>query len=168
MSDTQEATASALDEAFPGMQDVTPEQVQDADEKLTLDHELLAANPELAALLGQTDKDIVNFIPDRPGKSVVGKLVDITEVDSDYHRERDSVPMLVIEGPSGTLWGVRCYHTVLLNEVERRIEKGRLNIGDLVAVKYLGKGGKEDRSLQQYDNYRLSVKPAPKQQQPVS
>ena len=150
MSDTEENSTQIIKEVFPGAEEVTRDVEQ-------LDQEMMP--PAFRELLDEANREILNWIPDRPGREVVGTLMDITDVESKFHENRDTVPMLVLQSASGALWGVRCYHSVLLDEVERRIEKGRLNIGDLVAVKYLGKGVDANRDLNQYENYRLVVKP---------
>lgn len=115
-------------------------------------------SPELQALFDEAGRDILNWIPSEAGQQVGGTLRDITDVDADFV-DGGTVPMLVIESPSGVMWGVRAYHSVLRNEITRKLEKGRLKIGDLVAIVYQGKGGDPDRTLNQYENYRIVVKP---------
>lgn len=120
--------------------------------------DLEMADAELRSLLTDADREIVNWIPDTPGQKVGGVLKDITDVDADFV-EGGTVPMLVIESPTGRLWGVRAYHSVLRNEIKRRLDKNRLKVGDLVVVVYQGKGGEANAARQQYENYRLVVKP---------
>lgn len=114
--------------------------------------------PELQALFDEAQREILNWIPSEAGQEVGGILRDITDVDADFV-DGGTVPMLVIESPSGILWGVRAYHSVLRNEILRRIEKGRMHIGDMLVIVYAGKGGDPNRTLQQYENYRLVVRP---------
>lgn len=151
----EDAAVEQIQDAFPG----TTEDAQVVESLESLDQDMMPQ--EYKSLLDSATREVVNWIPDRPGKDVVGKLIDIMDVESKFHRDRDTVPMLIIESASKVYWGVRCYHSVLLDEVERRIESGRLKIGDIIAIVYLGKGGNEaTRDLQQYENYRVRVKPA--------
>jgi hypothetical protein len=152
--DSPEAEAAAI--ARLQEQGLLPK--PDKDLEAIMDADRAIRTPELQALFDQAQRDILNWIPTTSGQEVGGVLRDITDVDADFV-EGGTVPMLVIESPSGVLWGVRAYHSVLRNEIERRIEKGRLQIGYTVAIVYTGKGGDPNRKLNQYENYRLAVKP---------
>lgn len=146
----EEEAVAKVEEVFPGTETLDAQE-----EEFT--------SPELNRLFTQIERDIVNWIPQNPGDKVGGTLIDITDVDAEFVQDRDSVPMLIIESPTKRLWGVRCYATVLRNEVERRLNRGTLRIGYLIAITYKGKGGEEGRTLNQYGNYRVTAEP-PKSQ----
>ena len=152
--DTPEAEEAALQRLKE--QGLLPNDVQ-VEQAIAQDQEHMT--PELQALFDEATREILNWIPSEVGQKVGGILRDITDVDADFV-DGGTVPMLVIESPGGTLWGVRAYHSVLRNEISRRIEKGRLHVGDTIAVVYQGKGGDPNRTLNQYENYRLVVRPS--------
>jgi hypothetical protein len=107
-------------------------------------------------LLDLVERDIKGWRP-QPGQAVVGKLVDVTDATTTYGDGK--YPLLVIEAPSGALIGVHCFHTVLRSDIERRISRGTLHIGDRISVKYIGKGeAAEGKSAPEM--YRVAVKPA--------
>jgi len=156
MADKQvsfEDTPEAEAEAIKRLQDkgILPEQT--AAKAQDFEHR----SPELQALFDEAQRNILNWIPDEAGQEVGGILKDITDVDADFVAG-GTVPMLIIESPAGILWGVRTYHSVLRNEIERRIEKGRLKVGDMIVIVYRGKGGDPNRTLNQYEDYRVVVR----------
>lgn len=79
------------------------------------------------------DIDVVAFRPEREGESVEGVLVARDITTSDY--TTDEIPVLTLKQADGVYRGVRGYHQVLRNE----LEKVDPQIGDTVAIKYLGK-----------------------------
>lgn len=142
------------------MSDSTAEEVADffADDSSTTEVQE-SYTGDLRELLDFVEIEVINWIP-KPGDVLAGTLFDVKEVDSDFHKDRGGrVPMLVIKAPSGKYYGVRCYATVLLKEVEFKLSKNRLSAGDSVAIKYVGKrpGG----IGAEYDDWRFtSRKPA--------
>jgi hypothetical protein len=91
---------------------------------------------ELERLIEQVEKEVVAWRPN-PGDKVFGILRDITDSsEGDF----GSYPILQIETPNGILVGVHCFHTILRNEVTRKVAKGTLQLGDQIAILYVGQG----------------------------
>ena len=114
------------------------------------------ADESILNLLDIVEKDVRGWNPE-PGDKIFGVVADITDVPSRY---REPYPMITIETPSGRLVGVHCFHEVLRNEVERRLKRRTLKIGDRIAIAYRGeleaKGDKNPANM-----YRIAI--APKQ-----
>jgi hypothetical protein len=110
------------------------------------------ASGELERLLNQVEKEVVAWRPN-PGDKVGGILRDISDSsEGDY----GSYPILQIETPSGLLVAVHCFHTVLRNEVQRKVEKGTLQVGDQIAILYVGQGIAQG-SKNAPEMYRIAV-----------
>lgn len=109
---------------------------------------------EFKGLLDQVGRDVVGWKP-APGDTVIGTLVDISEAESEY----GSYPLLTVEVPGARLVGVHCFHTVLRREIERKLARNLLHVGDQIAVQYRGEGvatsGRNAPNM-----YRVAVKPA--------
>lgn len=114
------------------------------------------ASEDLLGLLDQVDRDIVGWKPN-PGDKVYGKLVDITEGESEW----GPYPLLVIETPSGRLVGVHAFHTVLKKEVERKIARGTMHIGVGIAIAYRGEGNARGGNNAP-NMYRIAISPVAK------
>lgn len=112
------------------------------------------ADPELKRLLDQVDLDVVGWLP-KPGDKIYGTVSDLTTGTSDY----GEYPLIIISTPSGRLVGVHAFHQVLRNEIEKKIEQGRLNIGDQIAVAYKGEGEAKGGNSAPH-MYRVAIKPA--------
>jgi hypothetical protein len=109
---------------------------------------------DLLDLLNQVDRDVVGWLPN-PGDKIAGTVVDITMATSRW----GAYPLVTLETSSGKLIAIHCFHTVLKNEVGRKIEQDRLNVGDLMAVAYRGEGdAKEGREAA--NMYRVAIRPA--------
>ena len=112
---------SDLEDAFPGLSDVDKEQ----------------ASEELLNLLTQVERDVEAWRPE-PGDSVYGTFRDI---DDSSEGDFGSYPILTIETPSGRLVSVHAFHTVLRRNIERKLNRGILKIGDEIAIQYRGPSG---------------------------
>jgi hypothetical protein len=90
-------------------------------------------------------------------EGIQGHVLSLTYIETDQKYGGGEVPMLEIQEKDGHVWSVRAYHTVLRNQ----IEKNAPEVGDLVALKYLGEkeNKKGDNS---YQNYGMSCPPCVK------
>lgn len=95
------------------------------------------ASPELRSMLDLAEREVSVWIADMNQRELYGKVVDISEVESDFKDDK-MVPLLTIETPTSRLVQVFCWHTVLCNEVERQINRGQLVIGGSIAIVYKG------------------------------
>jgi len=79
---------------------------------------------------------------------IQGHVLSLTYIETDQKYGGGEVPMLEIEESDGHVWSVRAYHTVLRNQIEKHDPE----VGDLVAVKYLGEkdNKKGDNTYQNY------------------
>jgi hypothetical protein len=130
--------AQKLEDTFPGLSDIDREQ----------------ASEGLLNLLTQVERDVEAWRPE-PGDSVYGIFRD---VDDSSEGDYGSYPILIIESPSGRLISVHAFHTVLRRNVERKMSRGILKIGDEIAIQYRGaasegKGGKNPAEM-----YRVAVR----------
>lgn len=108
---------------------------------------------ETEDLLDIVEKDVEGWRPE-PGDKLAGIVTDITEGSSEY----GDYPLITVQKKDGTLVGVHCFHQVVRNEINRKIDSGRLRIGDLIAFSYKGEG--EARNGKNAPNmYRVAVKP---------
>lgn len=96
-------------------------------------------------------------------RTVYGRLVDITEIDGQYGRYR----LLIIEPPDGSplgrqydgaLWAVHSFHTILANEVQRRLDRGHLQLEDEVAIDYGGLARRAKPGQNAPHLYRIEVR----------
>jgi|SRR6516164_4771199 hypothetical protein len=136
MSEVSDPTT--LEEAFPGLTDIDKEQ----------------ATEGMLNLLNQVEREVVAWRPE-PGDSVFGTFRDI---DDSSQGDYGSYPIIIIESPSGRMVAVHAFHTVLRNNIERKMHRGVLQIGDEIAIQYRGtqgegKGGKNPAEL-----YRVAVR----------
>lgn len=111
------------------------------------------APEEMRAMLDQVEQEIHAWIPN-PGDKVFGQVSDISESqEGDF----GAYPIVLIKTPSGKFIHVHCFHTILRREIERRVSRGQLVIGDYLAIKYEGqgeaKGGKEAARI-----YRVAIR----------
>lgn len=95
-------------------------------------------------------------------RTVYGHLADITEIDGAFGVYR----LIILEPPEGSplsvtfddaLWAVHCFHKVLANEVQRRLDRGHLLIDDEVAVSYGGLARRAKPGQNAAHLYRLDV-----------
>ena len=89
------------------------------------------------------------------GDVIVGTLRDVTDsAEGDY----GSYPIVLIETEDKQLVTVHAFHTILRREIERKLQRGTLKLGDEIAILYVGKlpgkGGREPAN-----NYRVAVNP---------
>lgn len=84
-------------------------------------------------------------------EGIQGRVLNVTYIETDQKYGGGEVPMLEIEEKDGHVWSVRAYHSVLRNHIEKHAPE----VGDLVAIKYLGEkeNKKGDNS---YQNYGMS------------
>lgn len=135
MTDTSDQ--ERLEQAFPGIEDL----------------DYANATEGMRDLLGQVELDVVGWRPE-PGAKVFGTVKDIADSEEG---EFGSYPIIVIQTPSGTLVGVHAFHTVLKNDVERKIKRGTLKIGSEIAIQYRGQGeAKGTRNAPEM--YRVAVR----------
>lgn len=111
---------------------------EDEDEEFNLLDEITEDNGE--AWKPADDEDIP--------EGIQGKVISVSSVETDQKYGGGTVPLLEIQEKSGRIWSVRGYHTVLRNQ----IEKNNPQVGDIVAIKYLGEkdNKKGDNSYQNY------------------
>ena len=98
------------------------------------DADIQLASESLQKLFDLVDRDVIAWRP-MVGDKVGGTLRDISESSEG---EFGKYLILMVETPSGRLVNVHCFHTVLRNEVERKIKRGYLATGDEIAIAYLG------------------------------
>lgn len=92
-------------------------------------------------------------IPD----GIQGHILSVSTVATDQKYGGGDVPYLEIEEKDGHIWSVRGYHTVLRNQIEKHDPQ----VGDLVALKYLGeKDNKKGDNT--YQNYGMACPPCVK------
>lgn len=136
MSDTSDL--QPLEDAFPGLQELDREQ----------------ASPELLGLLSQVERDVTAWRPE-PGDSVYGTLRDIEDSsEGDF----GSYPIIIIETPSAKLVSVHAFHTILRRNLERKMNRGILKIGDEIAIQYRGVSGEGKGGKNPAEMYRVAVR----------
>lgn len=114
----------------------------------------MSLEEDIQDLFGLVDKDITAWRPS-PGDRVGGILRDITDSnEGDF----GSYVILLIERPDGSLTGVHCFHKVLRGDIERRLERGTLQVGDQIAIKYIGESGKVTTGKNAANMYRVAVR----------
>lgn len=117
-----------------------------------LDHGM--ASKDLLDLFDQVNQDVMAWRPQDGNPQIGGTVTDISEAGSDF----GTYPLLTIRTPSGKYVTVHAFHTVLQNELNRRIASGRLKVGDTIAIAYKGEGeAKAGRTAPEM--YRVAVKP---------
>ena len=128
---------SDLEAAFPGIE-LEKEQASD----------------ELLALLTQVERDTKSWRPE-PGDSVYGTLRDI---DESSEGDFGAYPIYVIETPTGQLVSVHAFHTVLRKNLEKKVARGILRIGDEIAIRYVGAFGEAKGGKNPAEMYRVAVR----------
>lgn len=146
MTDTESSAIKRLNEAgLGGTEESLPGVNSDLDRQM--------ATGDMQELVSQLDRDAKGWNPDSD-PVIFGKVLEITESNEG---EFGAYPIIMIETPSGRLINIHCFHTILQNEVQRRMDRGSLTEGSLIAVSYEGrlesKGGREPGY-----NYKLRVK----------
>lgn len=81
---------------------------------------------------------------------IQGRVVSRTVIESDQKYGGGTIPLLEIEESNGHIWSVRGYHSVLRGQ----IEKNDPQIGDTVAIKYLGEVDNK-KGDQTYFSYKM-------------
>ena len=127
----------SLEDAFPGLTDIDREQ----------------ANDDLLNLLNQVERDVTAWRPEA-GDSVFGVFRDI---DDSSEGDFGSYPILIIETPSSRLIAVHAFHTVLRRNIERKLTRGVLKIGDEIAIQYRGPVGEGKGGKNPAEMYRVAV-----------
>lgn len=111
------------------------------------------APEELRGMLDQVDQEIHAWIPN-PGDKIFGTVSDISE---STEGEYGAYPIILVKTPSGKFVHIHCFHTILRREIDRRVSRGQLVVGDLIAIKYDGEGersgGKEAARI-----YRVAIR----------
>lgn len=111
------------------------------------------ADEGLQKLLDLVDKDVIAWRPEA-GDVVAGTLRDVSESsEGDF----GSYVILMIETPKGKLVNVHCFHTVLRRDVERRLQRGTLKVGDQIAIKYIGEAELAGKGKNAANLYRVVV-----------
>jgi hypothetical protein len=121
--------SETVERAFPGTTE-EPGLVKEQD------LEYGTASDSLKKLFDNVIKDVHSWRPE-PGDVIGGMLIDISD---STEGEFGSYVILTIETPSGRLVSVHCFHTVLRREIERKLERGTLRVGDEIAIMYVGEG----------------------------
>lgn len=112
------------------------------------------ASDELKSLLDEVEHGAKGWMP-KAGDTVYGTVMEISEIESgDY----DDYQMVTVKQPDGSLVNVHCFHTVLGNEISRKINNGKLKEGSQIAVKYLGEGEAKAGNNAPH-MYRVAVRP---------
>ena len=127
----------SLEEAFPGLTDIDKEQ----------------ASESILNLITQVERDVTAWRPE-PGDSVYGVFRDI---DDSSEGDFGSYPILIIESTSGRLVAVHAFHTVLRRNIERKLNRGILRIGDEIAIQYRGPVGEGKGGKNPAEMYRVAV-----------
>ena len=142
------------------MSDLTPDAARSPHDDFADSDPAASAAPEeemydatLEELLAQVDQDVKGWLP-KDGDKIAGTVVDVTDGTSDY----GTYPLLTIQTPSGKLVGVHCFHQVLRNDIERKIEKGKLAEGWNIAIAYKGEGAASEGKNAPH-MYRVATRP---------
>lgn len=108
---------------------------------------------EYQDLVNSAEQEVHGWLP-KPGQTLFGTVMDISEAESEY----GTYPLLIVRRPSGMLVGAHCFHTVLKREIQRKLNDGRLDIGDDIAIHYIGEGvASQGRNAP--NMYRVTVRP---------
>lgn len=105
------------------------------DDSFELDRQMMTKEQE--DMLTQLGRDVRAWRPEKAGDAVLGTLIDITDGGQDG-KFGGTYPLLIIETPSARLVGVHCFHTTLRREVEKRMSRGTLSMGDTVGIVFKG------------------------------
>jgi hypothetical protein len=113
-----------------------------------------ALPPELREMLDQSETDYVGWNPEeRP--QVAGTVADIApNCDCGGYGSHNIV---FIDSPVGDSVAVHVFHTTLRSQMEDRIRLGRLSVGDLIVISYLGKAPSKVKGHADVNNYRVVV-----------
>ena len=102
----------------------------------------------------ETESTSNAWIPENPGDTLTGKVVDVDSAWSDYRNA--NYPLLTIENDDGE-HTVHCFHTVLFNEVM----KWEPVVGEEVTIVYKGVGkGKPGMSGPKLYKVRIPGRPS--------
>lgn len=116
--------------------------------------EEMPTDTDIQKLFDLVDREIIAWRPS-PGDKVGGTLRDITESnEGDF----GSYIILLIESTDGRLWGVHCFHQVLRGDIERRLKRGTLQVGDQIAILYIGESEKASTGKNPANMYRVAVR----------
>lgn len=97
--------------------------------------------------------DAQSWIPKEEGDTLVGVVTHVGTMNSDYSPE--PIPYIEVQDREGEVWGVRGYGSVLA----AKIEGAKLEVGDGVAVRFLGM--QDSRNGRSYKNFAVrSRKPS--------
>jgi hypothetical protein len=114
-----------------------------------------ALPPELAEMLDQSERDYVGWNPEVQA-TVAGTVADITpNCDCGGYGGHY---LLFIDEPGGNGTAVHCFHTTLRNQIEPRIETGKLRAGDLIVVSYTGKQASKTKGHADMATYRVVIR----------
>ena len=115
--------------------------------QVPIQQNLADLDPTLAALAGDLDRPQVSWKPN-PGDQLVGRVIGVEMRENEY----GVYPLVLLDLPGGPIALVHAFHTILRNAVER----AGLDVGDTLAVRYLGRRGKNDMA-----DYTVRVAKAP-------
>jgi hypothetical protein len=107
----------------------------------------------IAKLIDLVKKEVVAWRPEA-GDFVAGTLRDLSE---SAEGEFGSYLILLIETPPGALIQVHCFHTVLRRDIERRLSRGTLKVGDEIAIMYIGESDQAGKGKSAANLYRVVV-----------
>lgn len=102
------------------------------------------------SLLDEMDRDVVAYRPEREGEGVEGVVVARDVTDSDYTSE--DIPVLTLKQDDGVFRGVRGYHKVLRDEINR----ADVSVGDRIAIVFEGKK-QNKKGTGSYWSYKVRV-----------
>jgi hypothetical protein len=127
------------------------------------EEDLLAGLGEPTAVEEDEELDLLDGITEESGDAwtphldedipdgIQGRVVSRTVIESDAKYGGGLIPLIEIQETDGHIWSIRGYHSVLRGQ----IEKANPQVGDVIAVKYLGE--KENRKGDQsYFSYGIA------------
>lgn len=97
------------------------------------------------------------WIPEQPGDTLMGVVTGVDEILSDYPNKegkQELLPLIDILGTDGETYSVRGYGAAL----SRQIRKRDPQVGDGIAIRYLGMEQPKNQSYEPYKNYVVVVK----------
>lgn len=102
------------------------------------------------SLLDEMDQDVIAYRPERENEGVEGVLIAKDVTTSEF--TSDDIPVLTLRQDDDVFRGVRGYHKVLRDEIER----ANPQIGDRLAIVYLGKKPNK-KGTGSYHAYKVRV-----------
>jgi hypothetical protein len=117
--------------------------------------DMTGMTPEMRDMLAQVERDYVGWDPDIQPQ-IVGTLADYKD-DCDCGGY-GSHYLLFIDAPNGDGIGVHCFGTTLRNQIEPKIKSHRLDIGDLIAIAYLGTKDSQVKGHNAMSMYRVVIR----------